>query len=166
MSVEPPTSLAAEGPPCGVHLLAYAALSADLAEGDRPRAEVLAAHRLTEDDFTRVTLFWAHRMADDAEARGADAKVPELFSEAFARAQDQKKPPPALTVEAWAALTEEIARADSPEPALRARGLTLPDYLRAARAWARALASDPALHDALETAREAWIVACEGANVE
>lgn len=162
---EPPPSLAAEGPPSGVHLLAYAALSADLAEGDRTQAEVLAAYSLTEEDFTRVTLFWARRMADDAEARGAEAKVPELYSEAFARAQDQKKAPPALTVEGWAALSEEIARADSPEPALRARGLTLPDYLRAARAWARALASEPGLHDAFEAAREAWILASEGPNV-
>ncbi len=154
-----PPSLSSGGPPCGVHLIAYATISADLAEGDRPESEVLAAHGLNADDFTRVTLFWSARMAEDAQARGADAKVPQLFSEAFARAQDQKRAAPHFTVEEWAALTEELAGAESLERGLEGRRLTAADYLRATRLWARALAADPDLHARFEAARDAWILA-------
>ncbi len=156
---EAPAILSTAGPPHGVHLIAYATICADIAEGDRPQGVILAAHGLTDAQWTEVVVFWSRRMADDAEDRGPDAKVALVFSDAFAQAQDRKKAPTPLTVEDWAALTEEMSRSEAPERCLAARRMSTADYLRSSRYWAQALATDAELNEQFEAAREAWIVA-------
>ncbi len=133
------------GPPHGVDLFRYATASADIAEGDRSVAEVLAAHALSLEQWTEVSVYWAQRMSDEP-------RVLMTFSDAFTKAQDAKRPLPALTVEEWAALGREILVAGSSTEALSARGLSAADHMRLVRHWARLLASDPDLARAYEAA--------------
>jgi hypothetical protein len=142
-------ALAESGPPHGVDLFAYAAISADLAEGDRPASQVVEARGLTMDQWTEASLLWTRRM-------GEDPRVLTAFSDAFARAQDQKKPLAPLTLEDWAALNQEIAEDGAPARALAARGLSVADHCRLVRHWAKALGGDPALARRYEAAGEAW----------
>lgn len=155
-----PSPLAAHGPPHGVDLFTYATVSADLAEGDRAVADVLRERGLTDAQWTEASLFWAARMG--ADARDGGGRVAIAFSEAFARAQDLKRPLPALGVEGWAALVHEIDVAGAVGPALIARGLSRADHSRLVRHWARAVATQRDVADrytaalrAAEAARDA-----------
>lgn len=113
-----------------------AAISAAIAEGDRPLLEVLAAHRVTEQEWQDVTSAWSYRLAEDEAAA-------DVYAVAFVRAQDQLKPIPAMAPEAWAILVAELA--SEGRSALARRGLSAADYLRLQRHWARALGADRAL---------------------
>jgi hypothetical protein len=117
-----------------IDLLAYAAISADLAEGDRPMTEILDERKLTEAHWTEATLLWNGRMAEDA--RDGEARVAIDFSEAFARAQDGKRALPELTPEEWSLLVEQI-EGEGVAVVLAARGLRMADYARLVRHWTR-----------------------------
>lgn len=156
----PLAALASSGPPHGVDLFTYATISADIAEGDRPVAEVLRERQLSDAQWTEASLFWARRMGEDA--RDGEARVALAFSEAFARAQDAKRPLPPLDVEGWATLVHEIDVAGALGPALVARGLSSADHSRLVRHWAKAIATEPALA-ARYSAREAALDATEPA---
>jgi hypothetical protein len=130
-----------------VDLIAYAEISADVAEGDRPVADILAARGLTEAQWVEACVFWGQRMAEDAREGG---RVTLAFSEAFCKAQDGKRPLPPLSVEDWAALTLEIETHGSAPRALAARNLSLADHSRLVRHWAKALASDASLRARLQ----------------
>jgi len=121
-------------PPHGIDLLAYAVISADLAEGDRLYPDVLAAKNLTEAQWTEATLFWAQQMGEQAIA----------FSDAFARAQDAKRPLIILTVTEWYELDRAIDTLGLAK-ALAQRSLALADYSRLIRHWAREIATNPAV---------------------
>lgn len=127
----------------GVTLAQHAAISAEMAEGDRPAGDILYRHGLTEAAWTAATLEWMTRLAADVRVHGEKATRPLLYSGAFARAQDALKPLPAMDARAYAALLVAVEVAGGPAPALRARGLSLPDFLRLSRHFARVLASDP-----------------------
>ena len=137
------------GPPHGVDLFAYALLSADVAEGDRPLSEILRERGLTDEQWTEAAIFWTRLMAEDArpnESGDVQPRVALAFSEAFARAQDEKRPLVELSVAEWAALVHDLESASSgPYPVLARRGLCMADYARLVRHWARAVAANPAL---------------------
>ncbi|MBX3231365.1 MAG: hypothetical protein KIT84_10505 [Labilithrix sp.] len=118
-------------PPHGIDLTAYAAVSADLAEGDRTFSEVLAARDLTDAQWMDATLYWGQRMGEHAIA----------FSDAFAQAQDAKRPLVSLSVAEWFALERAIDTRGLPK-ALRERSLGLADYSRLIRHWAKKIATD------------------------
>jgi hypothetical protein len=141
----PSGSLVVEGPPHGITLFAYAAISADMAEGDAPAEKVLEGHALTMAQFTESSVFWTRRM-------GEDPRVTAAFSDAFTKAQDAKKPLVTLSVEEWAALAAAIEDAGAPQPPLAARKLSTADYMRLVRHWAKALGADPNLARAHEAA--------------
>jgi hypothetical protein len=118
------------------------AIAAELAEGDRQAPAILAARGLSAVRWEQLSALWMRRIALDAdEGEGA---LGEAWSSAFAAAQDKLKPVPALTPEAWAELTLDVARR-GPAAALGARGLTNADHQRLARHWTRALSRDQAL---------------------
>jgi hypothetical protein len=131
-------------PPHGVTLFDHAKIAAKVAENDRPTADVLAEHELTEAQWNESTTYWMGRMADDVTQHGIEAKVPTTYSDAFGKAQDAIKPVPPMTPEEWATLTVEVQQSGGPARPLAARNLSIPDYLRLARHWARVLSSVPA----------------------
>lgn len=129
----------------------YATISAELAEGARPAAEVLAAFELDEAAWADLSRAFGEALAEDA---GRDGALAIAFSQAFAAHQDRLRPAPPLSVEQWAALEAEIEAWDSPAAALATFGLTLPDYFRLARRFATMLSRDPELEGRHAAARE------------
>lgn len=131
----------------------YAAVCADLAEGDARPGAVLAARGLDDGRWVEIALDWGRRLTADASA-GGGATLAMTFSAAFARAQDAKRPLPAMDAEGWGTF---VADADhlGLARALAARRLSLADHSRLVRHWAKALAIDPALHARFERARDA-----------
>jgi hypothetical protein len=132
----------AEAPPHGITLFDHAEIAAEIAEGDRPLAEVLAARKLTDEAWNESTMFWMKRMGDDALAHGKDARVALVYSDAFSRAQDARRAVVDMPPEAYAALVVEIQRTGSPARPLASRGLSTADYLRLSRAYAATLTTD------------------------
>jgi hypothetical protein len=104
---------------------------------------------LTEAQWTEATVFWAQRMGEDAQPDpngNVHPRIALAFSEAFARAQDAKRPLVQLSVEQWAELVLEIEIEDlGAGPVLARRQLRMADYSRLVRHWAKAIATDPAL---------------------
>lgn len=140
-----------------IDLLRYATISADLAEGDRPLADVLQTHGVTADAWTAANREWADRMATDARDSallGVPPRVTLDFAEAFADAQDRKRPLLALDPKGWWTLKRDVD-ARGPKKALAERGLRLADYTRLVRFWAKAAATDPAVRDALAAFEDA-----------
>ncbi|MEZ4447384.1 MAG: hypothetical protein R3B72_50375 [Polyangiaceae bacterium] len=143
MSDGAPTTL--EVGPHGLTLVAFARISAELAEGDRPMQEVLDAHGLDETQWNASSNFWMKRMGDDALANGQHATLALVFSDAFAQAQAHLKAIPSLTIEDYAAIVVEIQTQGSAVRPLAQRNLSNADYIRASRHFAALMASDPAV---------------------
>jgi hypothetical protein len=135
---------AERGAPHGVTLFDHAQISAELAEGDRDAARVLAVHGLNDAQWNEATRHWMKRLGDDVRAHAENARVPIVYSDAFSRAQDAIKPVPPMEVEGYAAIVAAIQAAGSPEQPLAARSLSQADYLRLSRHFARVMSSDPA----------------------
>ncbi len=114
----------------------FAALSAAIAEGDRPLDAVLAARSLTVPNWRDTSEVWSRVIA-------ADESASDAYAEAFVRAQDALRPVPVMTPEEWAMLVLEMA--DEGPSALDRRGLRMADHLRLTRHWAKALGADKAL---------------------
>ncbi|MBX3207550.1 MAG: hypothetical protein KF764_21050 [Labilithrix sp.] len=155
MAIENAPRLAAQGAPHGIDLFLYAAVSVDIAEGDRALADVLRDRALTLEQWTEATAFWSQRMAEDARPDASGNVTPRvalLFSDAFARAQDDKRPLVPLSADAWAELVHDAEEASLAE-ALAKRGLRMADHSRLVRHWAKALATDAALRARYESRR-------------
>jgi hypothetical protein len=133
-----------------IDLETYARISADLAEGDRPPREILAAHEISDDAWSAATLYWNNAMA---EAARHDPGLAIRFSELFAAAQDAKKPLAPLDVNGWADLVTDVESLGLAR-ALQKRQLSNADYFRLVRHWAKALGQDPALSRAYAARRE------------
>jgi hypothetical protein len=134
---------AQRGAPHDVALFDHAQIAAEIAEGDRPQAAVLEAHRLTEAQWNEASIYWLQRMGDDVMANRENARIPLVYSDAFGQAQDALKPLPETDAASYAALVVAIQAAGGPADPLAARGLSTADYLRLSRHWARVLSSDP-----------------------
>src|SRR5262249_5455558 len=125
--------------PHGITLFDHAQIAAEIAEGDRPAAVVLAAHELTEAQWNESTMYWMTGLGDDVREYGQDARIPHVYSDAFAKAQDAIKPVPPMDAVAYAKLMVDVQIAGGPADPLAARGLSTADYLRLSRHWARVL---------------------------
>jgi hypothetical protein len=147
------------GAPHGITLFDHAQISAAIAEGDRPQADILEARGLTESQWNDSTIYWMTRLGDDVQNNGKDARIPLVYSDAFGQAQDTLKPVPVMDAASYAKLVVDIQVAGGPAEPLAVRGLSMADYLRLSRQWARVLSSEPeqaklyfeaytALHDA------------------
>ncbi len=136
-------------------LARHATISAAIAEGDRGAADVLAAHAVDPATWTLATIHWTGRMGDEARAHPEAATLTHAYSEAFCRAQDALAPLPPTDARAWAAIVVDVQRSGGPAAPIAARGLSLADYLRLSRHWARTLSSDPAESAAFFAAYEA-----------
>lgn len=132
-----------DAPPHGIELEQHARIAAALAEGGRPQAEVLEGFRVTESQWNDSTGYWMNELAGDAQKNGAQAKLPILYSNAYSEAQDALAPVPQMSPEEWAQLTVELQSEGGPGQPLARRNLSLADYLRLARHFAKRLSSDP-----------------------
>jgi hypothetical protein len=132
------------GAPHGITLFDHARIAAEMAEGDRPTAAVLEAHQLSEQAWNESTIYWMKRIGDEVLRQGEKARIPSVYSDAFAKAQDALKPPPASDAASYAKLVVDVQLAGGPAQPLAARGLSLADYLRLSRHMARVLSADPA----------------------
>jgi hypothetical protein len=133
-----------QGAPHGITLFDHAQIAAEIAEGNRSTADILDAHRLTEAQWAESTIHWMTRMGDDVREHGEKARIPHVYSDAFAKAQDALKPVPPSDAAAYAKLVVDIQIAGGPAEPVAARGLSMADYLRLSRHWARVLSEDPA----------------------
>lgn len=133
----------ARGAPHGVTLFDHAQIAAEVAEGDKPLRAVLEAHNLSETAWNETTMYWMTRMGDDVRDHAEKARIPVVYSDAFAKAQDALKPLPPMDIEGYATLVAAIQRAGSPARPLAARSLSVPDYLRLSRHFAKTMAQDP-----------------------
>ncbi len=134
----------AEAPPHGITLEQHAQIAAAIAEGTRAYAEVLRSVQLTDAQWNESTAYWMPKLAEDAQRNGARATLAILYSDAFGNAQNALAPLPAMTPEEWATLTVEVQREGGPAAPLARRRLSLADYLRLSRSFARRLSRDPA----------------------
>lgn len=132
-----------EGPPHGIDLEQHATISATLSEGTRPQDQVLEGFRITDAQWNESTSFWMNALAEDAQKNGAEARLPIQYSDAYSKAQDALAPVPPMTPEEWAHLTVEVQDEGGPGQPLARRNLSLADYLRLARHFAKRLSSDP-----------------------
>lgn len=131
------------GPEARIPLGLHARIAAEIAEGSRPVADVLAAHGLDEATWHEASLHWHRAMGDEAEARRGAAELAPRYAKAFADAQDALSPRVDLTPEAWAELVSEVRDAGELLGPLERRGLKPADYLRLQRFFAELVASDP-----------------------
>lgn len=134
---------AQEGAPHGITLFDHAQIAAEIAEGDRTTADVLAARGLTDAQWNESTLYWTSKMGEDVQENGQHARIPLVYSDAFGQAQDALKPLPPMDAATYAALVVDIQREEGPERPLAARNLSTADYLRLSRHFARVLSTDP-----------------------
>src|SRR5687768_9914540 len=88
MTPPSPEEVARDGPPGGIGFVTHADLSAEMAEGDRSSAEVLATHALTDEAWLKATIYWMGRVAQDAQENGLGATLAVTYSEAFTQRQD------------------------------------------------------------------------------
>lgn len=120
----------------------HAEISAEIAEGDKPLAEILAAHRISEARWNEATVAWMKAIGDDVLVNADKATLPHVYSDAFSRAQDAKKPVVPMDAEAYATLVVDVQIAGGPAEPLNVRGLSTADYLRLSRHWSKVLSSD------------------------
>ncbi len=125
----------------------YAALTATLAEGERPRADVLREHGLDEASWGALDRDYQDRMSRALDEEGDG--VPELiarYAEAFERARRAlRQDKEILSIERFGDATREIKRLGDPMAALGALGISLADFLRANEHWTRKMLEDPSL---------------------
>lgn len=141
---DPDAAPGESAPPHGVTLADHARISAQVAEGDRPLAEILEPLGLAEAAWNEATIHWMTRIGDDVQKNGKDAELPNVYSQAFGEAQDALKPLPPTDAASYAKLVVDVQLAGGPAQPLAARGLSTADYLRLSRHWAKVLSSDPA----------------------
>lgn len=137
----------ANEPPHGITLEAHAEIAAAIAEGTRKYADVLESVRLTETQWNESTAYWMPKLAEDAQQNGVQARLAIVYSDAFSKAQDAMAPVPEMSPEDWATLTVEVQVEGGPGQPLARRNLSLADYLRLARHFAKRLSRDPVEQD-------------------
>ena len=131
----------------GFDLGRYATVSAVLAEGTRPREEVLAEQGLTERSWCRIELTWMLRVATSM-LRGEQDLALE-YNDLYVAAQDSLGPSdPVLPLDGYAVVVAHIEAGRDPAEVFAENGLSLASAARLQRAWTTRLARDPAMaHD-------------------
>src|SRR5512145_1338293 len=121
----------------------HAKISAEIAEGQETEAEVLKRYALTSEQWNDVTLEVMTAIADDVQKNGVEATLAIQYSDVFAAHQQSLKPASAMTPEQWAELQFDIEREGSPERPLLTRQMSLADYMRVMRVFAKRIAEEP-----------------------
>lgn len=121
----------------------HARISAEIAEGDETEAEVLKRHGISSKQWTDATTRVMTELADDAQIHGAEARLAVRYSEAFAARQQALKPAPELSPEQWAELQFDIEREGSTDAPLANRRMSLADYIRLVRVYAKRMVEEP-----------------------
>lgn len=130
------------GPPDSVDLPTFALVSAEIAEGREPVAEVLRRHDLEDQVWTEASLRWLEAMAADALEKGERATLAIEYARLFGEAQEALRTTPEVSPEEYAELVVAMQRGDGPR-ALGARGLSQADFSRLVRRFAERLAASP-----------------------
>src|SRR5262249_5791787 len=131
-------------------LAAYAAISAELAEGRESRTAVLSHHDLDEDSWTIEERAWLEAMGD--AAMEGDGTMAATYGELFVAAQDRLADPAedALGLDDYIALRIAVEGADDPPAVLKERGTTLSAWMRLDRRWMARAEADPRLWEEIE----------------
>jgi hypothetical protein len=126
----------------GIDLRRYATIAAELAESGVDRAAVLADYALDGTLWIAVERTWALRLATAALQH--DLGVIEEYDADYAQAQDALGGP-MPPFERYVAVTLELRTTTDPALVLADRGLSLPDWARMQRYWAKRLAKEDEL---------------------
>jgi hypothetical protein len=141
-------------PPPRLSLERYATLAATLADRSDRRAATLQDHGLDEDRFLVEERAWLEKIA--RSAMDGDAGPANELGERYLAAQAALDTPD-LSMADYAELAVAIDRADVPDEALKARGLSLPQWMRIERKWQDAAAEPPVLEELERLVAEARI---------
>ncbi len=152
-----------------VPLDVYAALSAEIAERREPATTILTRYGLDTASFALLEQHWLEKMA--TQAQGGDPALAVAFGEVFVAAQDALATPEELarTKEEYAAIRARVERADEPMQALAPRGLSLSEWMRLDRRFAREIEARPELEPEIErlvAAEHEKLLASEGPSHE
>ncbi len=126
-----------------ISLVTHAQISAELAEGTRSQDEILEQHGYLPEEWQTATIHWMGQLGEDVQTNGAQAELPLVYSDAFARRQNELAATPSITPEQWAELQFDIEKEGGLEVPLGSRQLSLPDYFRLVRHYSKRLAEDP-----------------------
>lgn len=121
----------------------HARISAEVAEGCETEANVLKRHGITSKQWTDATTRLMTELAEDAQFHGAEARLAVQYSEAFAARQQALKSAPDLAPEQWAELQSDIEREGSTDGPLANRQMSLADYIRLVRVYAKRMVEEP-----------------------
>ena len=138
----------------------HARISAEVAEGTHDEAEVLKRHGLSADEWNDATRHWMTALAEDVQRLGADARLAIEYSDSFASHQQSLKAPLDMSPERWAELEYDIERSEAPDVPLSSRQMSLADYMRLVRVFAKRMAEEPAV--AVRVARRKAELASKG----
>lgn len=138
-----------------INLEQHARISADVAEGVEGEAEVLKRHGLTGEEWTEATRIWMTALAEDVQKHGAEAQLPLQYSDYFAQQQQSLRPEVTMTPEQWAELEFDIEREGSMDLPLARRQMSLADYMRIMRTYAKRITEEPAVAVRVERHRAA-----------
>lgn len=130
-------------PPSALTLEEHARISAEIAEGDASEAEVLKRHGLSQQQWNDATLQLMTALAEDAQKNGVEATLALLYSEQFGAHQQSLKPSTDMTPEQWEELQFDIERTDGPDTPLAQRHMSMADYLRLVRVFAKRITEEP-----------------------
>jgi len=142
---EPEAGVSAPNPPpqSALTLEEHARISAEIAEGEVSEAEVLKRRGLSQQQWNDATLQFMTALAEDAQKNGAEATLALIYSEQFGAHQQSLKPSPDMTPEQWEELQFDIERSDGPDIPLAQRQMSMADYLRLVRVFAKRMTEEP-----------------------
>jgi hypothetical protein len=133
-------------------VVAYARLSATLAQPDVNREALLAEHGLDEDGWQAIEDAWMERLARAENAHGDRDGVPPLVlahANAFATAQ-RELAGDLLAFERYVEITRALQRGRDIAAVLERFSIDLATYLNSHQHWTLKLATDPGLAEAFQ----------------
>jgi hypothetical protein len=145
----------------GYDLPRYVQLSAELAEGAKPREELLAAAGLSERAWAHIELTWMLRIATGLLQ--GDQSLALEYDALYVAAQDALGPAdPTMPLEKYAGVVARLELGHDPIEVFDAHGLTLASAARLQRAWTKRLARDMDLTEAFRGMVKAAKAGLEG----
>lgn len=122
----------------------FAAVSARLAEQDRPRDQILDDLDLDERTFGIEERAWVQTLGDRASA--GDGTLTSAFADHFLAAQDRLRGEhEPRSLEVYAKMKAAMERSDKPQTLLAAEKVTFGEWMRLERHWNDQAGADPAV---------------------